>query len=303
MPHLQVGGDLELSYKTFLIHLLDRPGGRFLLGKIATDYVRRLTGDDLEIAFTSGLWTHRADKYFFPDGPKFNYNQGDFGTWKGQMERLAADTNDFWLQHYRPQAGDVVVDVGAGRGEDSITFSRLVGATGRVIAIEAHPGTFAILESFCKLNALTNVARIQTALMDEPGTVRIAESESSWMENAVRRDGQGSGVQVRASTLEGICEQQKLKDIAFLKMNIEGAEVSALLGMRGVMPRIRQICVACHDFRSDLGDGEQFRTRGFVEQFLTGYGFTLASRAADPRSYVRDHVFGIRVAGAPSDSR
>ena len=76
-------------------------------------------------------------------------------------------------------------------------------------------------------------------------------------------------------------------------MNIEGAERYAL-GMESVLPHTRQICVACHDFRCEGGDGEQFRTRTFVEQFLVKRGFTVTSRPDDPRDYVRDHVFGLR---------
>jgi len=86
-----------------------------------------------------------------------------------------------------------------------------------------------------------------------------------------------------------------LKKIAFLKMNIEGAEREALLGMGPSLRRVEQICVACHDFRADLGHGEQFRTRIFVQEFLVKHGFTLRSRPDDPRSYVRDHVFGLRI--------
>ena len=81
----------------------------------------------------------RAGSDFFPDGFRFDYTYVDFNIWKNQMDVYAADTNDYWLQHYRPQEGDVIVDVGAGRGEDTVTFSRAVGQTGRVIAIEAHP--------------------------------------------------------------------------------------------------------------------------------------------------------------------
>jgi hypothetical protein len=43
----------------------------------------------------------------------------------------------------------------------------------------------------------------------------------------------------------------------------------------------------------DLGHGEQFRTRAFVESFLVDHGFTLASRPHDPRDYFRDDIFGI----------
>ena len=139
----------KMSFKKTLIHLLDRPGGRFLLGKLATRYVRRFTDDDLEIVFLDGLWTRRAGTHFFPDGPKFEYRVDDFSGWLRDSDRSIADATDYWLQHYGPQEGDVIVDVGAGRGEDTTAFSRAVGKTGRVIAIEADPLSFAILEKFC----------------------------------------------------------------------------------------------------------------------------------------------------------
>lgn len=283
-----------MSYKRALIGLLDRPGGRFLLGKIATRVMGKNQVDDIEISYIDGLWTRRVGRQFFPDGPRFDYSYSDLGSWQRQMEQYAAETREFWLQHYQPREGDVVVDVGAGRGEDTSTFSRAVGSTGRVIAIEAHPLSFAMLKSFCRLNHLSNVTAFHVALMERPGTVTIVESESNWQENAVNQNGGSSGISVPAATLDDLCEKQEIHSIDFLKMNIEGAERSALLGAESVMPRIRQICVACHDFRYKNGDGEQFRTRAFVEQFLIEHGFTLTWRSNDPRDFVRDHVFGLR---------
>jgi FkbM family methyltransferase len=262
---------------------------------MATRRIRqRLAEHDIRVAYIDGLWTRRVGPYFIPDGLKFDYLHSEFSTWKQQVEKYAKDTAEYWLRHYRPQEGDVIVDVGAGRGEDTLTFSRAVGEGGRVVAIEAHPLSFAVLENFCRLNRLSNVRAMHLALMNEPGVVRIAESESSWMENAIVVDDRLSGTQVRAYTLNEVYREQGLKKIDFLKMNIEGAERFALLGMESVMRHIDQICVACHDFRSNLGHGENFRTRAFVERFLTDHGFTLASRPDDPRDYVRDHVFGFR---------
>ncbi len=283
-----------MSYKETLIHLLDHPGGRLLLGKLATRAIRRAGGGDVEIAYVDGLWTRRAGPYYFPDSSNFNYVFSDFNAWQQQMEQYTADTKEYWLRHFSPKEGDVIVDVGAGRGEDTVTFSRAVGATGRVIAIEAHPLSFAILKNFCRLNGLANVTPIHLALMDKPGTVRIIESASSWTMNAVDSGNGTSGVLVRAGTLDEVCEVQKVDNIAFLKINIEGAERYALLGMGSVTPRIRQICVACHDFLCNGGDSDQFRTRAFVERFLIDHGFRVTSRADDPRDYVRDHVFGLR---------
>jgi FkbM family methyltransferase len=282
-----------VSYRKTMIRVLDRPGGRALLGKIVTWAVQRAGGEGIEIAYLDGLWTRRIGSHFLPDSLRFDYTYTDFGSWKRQAEQYAADTKEYWLQHYCPQEGDVIVDVGAGRGEDTLTFSQAVGKSGRVIAIEAHPLSFAILESFCRLNRLTNVTLLHLALMDKAGTVWMAESESSWMENAIQ-DGEGKGIEVRASALDEICKAQGVKNIAFLKMNIEGAEQRALLGMESILPGVRQICVACHDFRSEMGHGEQFRTRAFVEQFLTEHGFLCTSRCEDLRSWVRDHIFGFR---------
>jgi FkbM family methyltransferase len=283
-----------LSYKRTLIRLLDRPGGRFLLSKIATHLLQRAGNQGVEVAYLNGLWTRRVGSDLFPDSHRFDYTQSDFNSWKRQLDQYIADTEDLWLQHYRPKEGDVIVDVGAGRGEDTVAFSRAVGKTGRVIAIEAHPVSFAMLRNFCRLHRLANVTPLQLALMDRPGTAHVVNSQSSWTENTVVFDQASPGAEVRAATLNEVWREQGLSDIAFLKMNIEGAERLALQGMQAVMLSIRHICVACHDFRAEMGHGEQFRTRSFTEQFLTRYGFTLASRTDDPREGVCDHVFGLR---------
>lgn len=264
------------------------------MGKIASRFLRRISGPGVEIAFIDGLWTRRVGSDYFPDGSSFEYTYADFDSWKQQAEIYASNTSDYWLRHYRPREGDVVVDVGAGRGEDTFAFSRAVGQSGRVIAIEAHPATFAILKNFCRLNRLTNVTPLHVALADRPGTVRIVGSESSWEENAIELSEGTAGISVPAATLSDLYGREGLKEIAFLKMNIEGAERYALPGMKEVIHHVRQICVACHDFRCESGHVERFRTRSFVEAFLTDHGFMIVSRPDDPRDYVRDHIFGLR---------
>jgi FkbM family methyltransferase len=281
-----------MSYKRTVARLLDRPGGRWLLGKTATAYARRFYHADVEVAHIGGLWTHRVEADFFPDGPTFE--SVGLGRWNAQADEYASQTTDFWLKHYSPKEGDVIVDVGAGRGEDTYTFSEGVGETGRVIAIEASPRSFAILNSFCQLNRLRNVTTVHAALMEKPGIVRIVEDDSSWTQDSVKYGDDARGIEVRGITFDEMYVQNGLKDIAFIKMNIEGAERYALLGMQAVLPSTRQICVACHDFRSEKGDGDQYRTRVFVEQFLSKNGFSVTSNPHDPREYVRDHVFGLR---------
>jgi FkbM family methyltransferase len=283
-----------MSYKKTIARLLDRPGGRWVLAKMASPYLRKALRAQLDVAHVNGLWTHRMGSTFFPDGRNFESVYSNLCLWKTQAQEYTSQTTDFWLKHYIPKEGDVIVDVGAGRGEDTLTFSRAVGNTGRVIAIEANPLSYAMLRTFCRLNGMTNVTALHIALMDKPGTVRLLEDESSWTQDSIVRRNESIGIEVQAMTLEQIWEQERLKNVAFLKMNIEGGERHALLGTKSVLPYVSQLCVACHDFRSDNGGGEDFRTRSFVQEFLASQGFSVTSNPDDPRAYVRDHVFGIR---------
>lgn len=282
-----------MGYKHALVRFFDRPGGRFVLGAVATAVARRIARSDIKIAYIHGQWTRRLGAQLTPGGRDFPYIPEDFHQWGEQAGRWASETRDYWLRFYEPKEGDTIIDVGAGQGEDTLTFSRAVGASGRVIAVEAHPLSFKALKNFCRLNGLRNVTPVNVALMDRPGKVHIVESES-WMENRVETSNGSSGLSVRSVTLDDFCRKEGIEDISFLKMNIEGAERFALLGAEKTMPRIRHLCVACHDFRANQGHGEQFRTRAFVERFLAEHGFALSLRLDDPRDYVRDHVFGLR---------
>lgn len=282
-----------MGYRGQLVRLLDRPGGRFVLGKIATIAGRHIAREDVKIAYSRGKWTARIGANLITIGPCFNYVPEAFEKWEDRAEQYASDARDYWLRFYEPQEGDTIIDVGAGHGEDTLAFSRAAGASGRVIAIEAHPLSFRALKILCRLNRLSNVTPVHLALMDTPGEVHIVESES-WMENRVEPANGSSSVAAQAGTLDDLCLKEGITEISFLKMNIEGAERYALLGAELTMPRIRQICVACHDFRANQGHGEQFRTRAFVERFLASHGFTVALRNDDPRDYARDQVYGHR---------
>ena len=67
----------------------------------------------------------------------------------------------------------------------------------------------------------------------------MAESESNWQQNAVNRDGGTDGIPYRQRHLMSFAKQHGVEKIDFLKMNIEGAERNALLGMKAMITNIR----------------------------------------------------------------
>ena len=200
---------------------------------------------------------------------------------------------DHWAFDYRPQLGDVVIDVGAGVGEEAVIFSKLVGPSGHVFAIEAHPATFACLTETIRRSGLTNVTPLWVALSDAPGEARIAE-RANHLTSSIVTDGEGRAVP--SHSLTSLMAERGIEQVDLLKMNIEGAEAAAVRGMEGVEGRVDHLVISCHDFLADRGEGDQFRTREQVKAMLTALGYELRTRPDHPLPWVRDYFYGRRPA-------
>jgi FkbM family methyltransferase len=264
----------------------------------ATARVREaLPGVDIEILW-DGMWIRRVGADYFPDPGMMDIAEPDWQKWAAQAGKHLRDADDYWFHVYQPRRGDVIVDIGAGRGEDVFAFSRAVRPAGRVWAIEPHPMSFQVLQKLCAMNGLANVTTLQYACVDHPGKLQI-ETLPVWESNYVR-EGEASATShaVEGVTFDNLSEKWGIGRIDFLKMNIEGAERNALPGCRNTLRRVNHVCIAAHDFRAARGEGEQFRTLALVREFLTEAGFELTTRDDDPRYYVPYHVHGRRRAGA-----
>jgi FkbM family methyltransferase len=198
---------------------------------------------------------------------------------------------DHFLYRYSPRRGDVVFDVGAGVGGEVRLFSRLVGATGRVVSIEARPRTFRLLTRTVALNRLANVTALQAALTGARETVYIDHDTGAG--SAVTRVA-GAGVAVAGLTLPDVMELVRVDRIDLLKMNIEGSELPALRAATSALASVRNIVVSCHDFKADRGGGDWQRTYQPVTDLLYEAGFTVRSRPTDTRPSIRYYAYGAR---------
>ena len=254
--------------------------------------VRRYS-DGARVYFHRGMWMHQTGHRVFVDSPTLDYHHSTFRWWPNEVESREMYAKDHWFYVYGPRSGDLIVDVGAGKGEDTTTFSSAVGPDGRVIAIEAHPVTFHCLRLFCEMNALGNVAPFNFAVTDRPGPVTMQASEA-WQANSIAT-GNGSGsATIPGLTLDDFIAREHIRRIDLLKMNVEGAERFAIEGMGETLRITSAVCISCHDFRADGGDGEHFRTKALVQEAVTRAGFTVVSRDMDPRPYIADQVNAFR---------
>lgn len=246
----------------------------------------------------NGLMVMRGDARRFAVDESGNWINTQFeGTFvspdvhTGHFRQIEATVGGYWFHEYTPMAGDIVIDVGAGIGEDAVVLSRLVGPEGRIHAIEAHPGTFACLASTVERSGLTNVDTYQLAIAEQDGTVSISD-DSNHLANSIV--GGGNGVAVEAQSLDHFIERSAHPVIDLLKMNIEGAERGAMLGLNRQAGKVRRLAISCHDFVADLGFGDQFRTRDAVRKRLLELGFTVTERSDAKTPWEADVLFASR---------
>lgn len=282
-----------MTARDVLVRLLDRPLGHNLLAAVANAHARRLNASAaLRVFYDYDLrsWGRTALGETILDGTRFNYYAHDLTITDGMTPWTAA-AHRYWFVHYTPKAGDVILDIGAEIGSDVPAFSKGVGAGGRVVAVEAHPVTYKLLEATVARSGFTNVECKLLAITESRGEIFI-EDASSTLSSAIST--RGTGHRVPGLSMDELCEELGIGEIGLVKMNIEGSERDALKGMAKTLQRTRNLVVACHDFRADRGDGEYFRTRAEVVAALRAAGFTVADPPSNASVYVRDHVHAWR---------
>ncbi len=131
--------------------------------------------------------------------------------------------------------GNVVIDAGAGFGTFTLLASRLVGPSGRVVAVEPVPDSLAALERTVKANGLDNVTVVPDALAAQEGSITIhmasgAYSGASACDGVAPHGETVRAYQVRATTLDALVTDLGLPKVDFIKMNLEGMEEAALRG-------------------------------------------------------------------------
>jgi FkbM family methyltransferase len=139
---------------------------------------------------------------------------------------------EIFLRDQYPKAmlggAKTIVDVGSNIGLFSY-YARLQAPNARIIAIEADPDTFALLN----LNlANQNVERLHQAAASEAGTIDFYSSEiSGWSSRyAVLGAKNARRVSVPAEPLSVTLGKLGVDGIDFLKIDVEGAEYDILLG-------------------------------------------------------------------------
>lgn len=137
--------------------------------------------------------------------------------------------------------GGVVLDLGANIGFLSLVSAALVGPEGRVVAYEPFPENAAALRRNVLLNRLTTVEVVQAAVSCQAGTASFSVGRSDQDGSLVERQGAGS-ISVTTVAIDDEMQRLGLRPTV-IKIDIEGAEGEAIVGMRGILASARPVVV------------------------------------------------------------
>jgi FkbM family methyltransferase len=201
---------------------------------------------------------------------------------KKSLDKLC---NDYYYKYYLPQKNDTVVCIGAGLGHEAIWLKK-ISPNINYIGIEIQPFLYELLSNTFKKEKKFNACG--NAINDKNQNYYLISASNY---TAVSTDENGY-IEVNSLSWEQFIAKYKIDRINLLQINIEGAE-RYLLPMIKNYKNIEHIIISAHDFRANRGDGEQFRTREFVREFLQSEGYSIVSCGNKPRQ--EDWLFASRI--------
>lgn len=183
--------------------------------------------------------------------------------------------------------GKLFVDVGANFGVYTLVASKLVGATGKVLAFEPTAQTFAVLLQNIALNHSSNVRAFQLALARSKGKAWLYHGWDP-VGNSLGKDPLygDEGEEVQTQTLDEILEENCITRVDAMKIDVEGAEELVLRGAIKCLTTQNPIVI----FEFNPGCASRLGlspsgARDFLESL--GYGFVVlgdCAKSDDPGS-------------------
>jgi FkbM family methyltransferase len=154
--------------------------------------------------------------------------------------------------------GATVFDLGAHQGVVAMIMSRIVGPSGRVIAVEGMKHNCDVADENLRLNKITNVTVHHAVIAEQDGTIRFFDG----LNGSVSREGVGQ--MVEAITIDTLTQKYGSPDVVFV--DIEGFEDHALKGATMALQSTADWFVEVH-----VGCGlEEYG--GSIDQVLARFG-------------------------------
>lgn len=218
-----------------------------------------------------------AKDFTIIDGHRMHLDKGDAANICMLGEYEPTETN-FAKENIKE--GNTVIDLGAHIGYFTLQFARLVGESGRVIAIEPDEENMKILKKNVEENGYKNVIFIRKAISEKEGKIKLFLNEKHHGNHSLyNSDERVNFYEVETLNLQDLIKKFN-EEIDFIKMDIEGAEFIAVNQMSSFLKNKKNIKVIfeyCPLHLKDAGVSEKefldkVNSLGFKFKFVTKKG-------------------------------
>lgn len=161
----------------------------------------------------------------------------------------------------------VAFDVGANVGAVSLAFARYIGPAAQVHAFEPGPPNLVRLRANLALNpALAATITVHAAGIGEaPGELRWQEEEGNPGNAMLGANGTHA---VPVITLDDFAARQALTRLDFIKVDVEGMELSVFRGAKETLKKLRPVLY--FETLGRFSDEHGSKNFAMIEQLLTG---------------------------------
>ena len=146
------------------------------------------------------------------------------------------------VERFAPKNGDIVIDVGA-HTLYSIISSKCIGQKGKVVAIEADPSNFEMLRRNIELNNLTNVKALNCIAYSIEAQMTLADYDTLLSGKNQQYSSKEKTVELQVNTLDNLLQRNGIKQVNWIKIDVEGAELDVLKGAHNTLSNSKDISI------------------------------------------------------------
>jgi FkbM family methyltransferase len=168
--------------------------------------------------------------------------------------------------------GNVFIDIGANIGLYTLLASKLVGEEGKVFAFEPFSKNFHSLKKNVSLNRSKNILLENLAVAETNKQIEIFYNDqiSNFGIASSYLTQNNMCEKIDAVSIDNYLNKHTVKELSFIKIDIEGGEYPALLGMKETLTNFSPILLV--EINQEILSNTPYSERDIID-YLSGLGY------------------------------